>query len=118
MHVNGKPHGNRKQNTARCNIMNESYGHNKTEEIQHDRVRFVWIHLCEVQEQAKEIMWRSKKKMVTDIQRQDGGVGLELTSHENTKITTNCWTTINKIDWQLPKKISYSQRQRRRHMEM
>ena len=24
--------------------------------------------------------------------------------HENTKITTNCWTTINKIDWQLPKK--------------
>ena len=47
-------------------------------------------------------------------QRQDGRVeGLELISfHENTQITTSCWTIIGKIDWKLPKKISYTQRQR------
>ena len=50
---------------------------------------------------------------------QDGGVeGLKLTfSHKNTQITANCWTTINKIDWKLPKKISYTQRQRRSHIK-
>ena len=42
--------------------------------------------------------------------------GSELaSSHENTKITTNCWTTINQKCWNLPKKISYIQRQRRSH---
>ena len=44
--------------------------------------------------------------------------GLELTSsHEHTKITTNGWTTINKKDWNLPKKVFYIQRQRRNHNE-
>ena len=49
--------------------------------------------------------------------RQDGRVeGLELTSsHENTKITTNCWKTINKKDLTLPKNIFYIQRQGRSH---
>ena len=39
-------------------------------------------------------------------QREDGGVeGLELTScHENSRITTNWWTTIDKKDWNLQKK--------------
>ena len=52
--------------------------------------------------------------------RQDGWAeGLEFTSsHENTKITTNCWTTIDKKDRNLPKKIFYIQRQRRSHNEM
>ena len=37
---------------------------------------------------------------------------LELTSsHENTKITINCWTTIDKKDWNLPKEIFHIQRQ-------
>ena len=40
-------------------------------------------------------------------QRQDGGVeGLKVTSsHDNNKITTNCWTSINKKDWNLLKDI-------------
>ena len=50
---------------------------------------------------------------------QDGRVeGPDFTSsHENTKITTNYWTTIDKKDWNLPKKIFYFQRQRRSHNE-
>ena len=58
-------------------------------------------------------------KPVTDS-KQDGRVeGLQLTSyHENTKITTNCWTTIDETGWNLPKKIFYIQRQRRSHNEM
>ena len=45
--------------------------------------------------------------------------GRELTpSHKNSKITTNCWTTIDKKDWKLPKKIFYIERQRRSHNKM
>ena len=46
--------------------------------------------------------------------RQDGEVeGLELTSsYKNTKITTNCWTTMDKKDWNLPKKVFHIWRQR------
>ena len=56
-------------------------------------------------------------KILGHIQRQDGRVeGLELTfSNENTKITANCWTTTNKIDWKLPKNIPYTHRQKRSH---
>ena len=52
--------------------------------------------------------------------RQDGRVeGLELNfSHKNTEITSNCWITINKKDWNLPKKIFYNHRQRRSHNKM
>ena len=51
--------------------------------------------------------------------RQDGRVELELpSSHKNTKITTNCWTTIDKKDWNVSKKIFYIQRQRKSHNEM
>ena len=51
--------------------------------------------------------------------RQDGGVeGLKLISfHENSKTTTNCWTTTEKIDLKLPKKISYTQMQKWKHKE-
>ena len=48
------------------------------------------------------------------LKRRQGGrvEGLELTSsHKNTKITTNCWTTTDKKEWNLPKKIFYIQRQ-------
>ena len=46
-------------------------------------------------------------------------VGLELSSvHENTKITTNCSTAINKKDQSLPEKLFYIQRQRRSHNKM
>lgn len=37
---------------------------------------------------------------------------------KNTKITRNCWTTIDKKDWKLPKEIFYFQRQRKIHNEM
>ena len=52
--------------------------------------------------------------------RQDDGVeGLQLTpSHENTKITNNCWTTIDQKDWNLPKQISCIQGRRRSPSEM
>lgn len=44
---------------------------------------------------------------------EDGGEGLELSfSHESNKTTTNCGTTKNKIDWKLPKMMSYPKRQR------
>ena len=51
---------------------------------------------------------------------EDGGVeALNLNfSHQNTIITTNCWTIINKIEWKLTKKISYTQRQRRSYIKM
>ena len=53
------------------------------------------------------------------MEKQDGETeGFKLTSHKNTKIATNCSTTINKTDWKLPKKISYTQRQRRSHIQM
>ena len=61
------------------------------------------------------------KKMNTDrIKREEDGVeNLQLTSsHENNKITTNCWTTINKKYWNLPKNTFYIQRQGRNHNEM
>ena len=79
---------------------------------------------------ANETRWSTKEKgkrerkniflllkLKIGEERQDGGVeGLELTSsHENTKLTTNCWTTINKKDLHLPKKVFYIHRQRRSH---
>lgn len=43
--------------------------------------------------------------------RQDGGESLGLTfSHKNTKIITNCLTTISKYYWNLLKNIFYMQR--------
>ena len=53
-------------------------------------------------------------------QRQDSRVkGLKITSsHKNTKITTNCWRPINKIDWKVPKKTSYIQRHKRSHIKI
>ena len=40
-----------------------------------------------------------------------GVEGLELpSSHKNTKIISNCLKTIDKTDWNLPKKILYIQR--------
>ena len=75
-------------------------------------------------------MWRLEKgfaynkqnwcqfKIINRTERkQDGGEGPKLiSSQENTKITTNCWT-MDKKDWNLPKKIFYIQRQRRSHSE-
>ena len=53
----------------------------------------------------------TKKGSREGRQRQDGGLeGCELiSSYENTKITTKCWTAISKKWWNLPKKISYIQ---------
>ena len=50
-------------------------------------------------------LWTIKKKIRSNTEH--GGVkGLEFTfSHENTKITTNCWTTVNKMSWNPRKKI-------------
>ena len=51
---------------------------------------------------------------------QDGGVeGRALTpSCENTRITTSCWTIINRKTLKLTKNIPHIQRQRRSHNEM
>ena len=50
---------------------------------------------------------------------QDGGVeGRALTpSCKNTRITTSCWTIINRKTLELIKKIRHIQRQRRSHNE-
>ena len=62
---------------------------------------------------------KKKKKKPPWWSRQDGRVGLELiSSHKSTKITTNCLTTIHRIDMKIPKKISYTQRQRRSHIRI
>ena len=62
---------------------------------------------------------KEKKKTLIGGLGQDGRVeGLKLSfSHENTKITTNWWTAINKIHWKLSKKTP-TPRQRRSHTEM
>jgi len=60
----------------------------------------------EIQFLDQTISWwtlQSKAKTKQDDSRQDSWVELALTSsHESNKITTNCWTTINKTDWKLP----------------
>ena len=36
------------------------------------------------------------------------------TTHENTKITTDCWTTIDKLDLNLPAKTFYTHRRKKK----
>ena len=52
-------------------------------------------------------------------QDSSGLSGHKLTfSHKTTNITTNCWKNIKKIDWKLPKKVSYTQRERRSYIKV
>ena len=52
--------------------------------------------------------------------RKDSEVGsLELSfSHENTKITNNCWTTIKKKNWNYERRYSTSKDKKRNHNNM
>ena len=60
-----------------------------------------------------ESEWPSLKRLQEETGQDDGVERLKLiSSNGNTKISTTHWTAINKIDWKLPKKISYTQRQR------
>ena len=69
---------------------------------------------CYIVTETNWPMKQNKEGWIGGRRRDSRVEGLELTSsHKNSKITTNRWTTINK-DWKLPKKILYIQRQRRR----
>ena len=63
---------------------------------------------------------KQRNKSVLFEHTQDGRVeGHALTpSCENTRITTRCWTIINRKTLELTKNIPHIQRQRRSHNEM
>ena len=74
---------------------------------------------CYIVTETNWPMKQNKEGWIGGRRRDSGVEGLELTSsHKNSKITTNWWTTINKIDWKLSKKIPYAPKQRRSHTEI